>query len=72
MSAVNQDHVLGGGFIAIVESSLPPVLAYFQGAAAPVSYETNLIIAVGAVIYYLVTQLRRPTAAPKPIEVPNA
>ena len=74
MNAINQDHVTAASAVALVETSMPSVLAYFQGAAAPVASETNLIIAAGAIIYWIASRLmtksnQHPVLNP---EVPNA
>ncbi|MDE2096263.1 MAG: hypothetical protein KGL39_03390 [Patescibacteria group bacterium] len=80
---MNQDHMIGGALGAAVATYLPPVLTYYQGAAAPVAAETNLLILAGVAVYGVVRwAINRPrkgaavgsvvAPAPAPMAVPPA
>lgn len=48
---MNKDHAIAGSIGVALGTYLPPVLAYWQGAAAPVSAETGIIVTLLGAAY---------------------
>jgi hypothetical protein len=72
--ALTQDHVVGGGIVAVVTTNLPAVITsapHWLGPDAPALQETALLVGIGAAFYGIARRLfvARP---PRPVAPPAA